>query len=86
VVSGSQEEVSHPQPSEPRRTPLSAAARAADPQDAETAEGAREREHHDQINIRASVSDLDRVVEWCERNRSSYREGFGELVKLIDKA
>jgi hypothetical protein len=36
----------------------------------------------DQINIRASVSDLDRFVEWCERNRYSYREGFGELVKL----
>ena len=40
----------------------------------------------DQINIRASVSDLDRFVEWCERNRYSYREGFGELVKLIDRA
>jgi hypothetical protein len=39
----------------------------------------------DQINIRASVSDLDRFVEWCERNRYSYREGFGALVRLIDR-
>jgi hypothetical protein len=31
-----------------------------------------------------AVSDLDCFVEWCERNRYSYREGFGELVKLID--
>jgi hypothetical protein len=54
----------------------------------EAAEGARgrEREHHDQITIRASVSDLDRFGEWCERKRSSYREGFAELVKLINRA
>ena len=51
----------------------------------ETAKGAG-RGRDDQINIRASVRDLDRFVEWCERNRYSYREGFGELVKLIDRA
>ncbi len=44
------------------------------------------REPIGQINIRASVIDLDCFVEWCERNRYSYREGFGELVKLIDRA
>jgi hypothetical protein len=38
------------------------------------------------MNIRASTSDLDRLVEWCERNRYSNRERFGELVKLIDEA
>lgn len=48
----------------------------------ETAERAG-RGRDDQINICASVSDLDYLVEWCERNRYSYREGFRELVKLI---
>ena len=38
----------------------------------------------DQINIRAFVSDLDQFVEWCERKRYSYREGFAELVRKID--
>jgi len=40
----------------------------------------------DQLNLRASIPDINRFVEWCERNRYSYREGFAELVKLIDKA
>jgi hypothetical protein len=51
----------------------------------ETAEGAREgarrSDQHPRVRER-----FDRFVEWYERNRSSYREGFGELVKLIDKA
>jgi len=41
-------------------------------------------EPSDQLNIRASISNINRFVEWCERNRYSYREGFAELVKLID--
>ena len=40
----------------------------------------------DQLNLRASIPDINRFVEWCESNRYSYREGFAELVKLIDKA
>ena len=41
-------------------------------------------EPSDQLNLRASIADINRFVEWCERNRYSYREGFGELVKRID--
>ena len=37
----------------------------------------------DQLNLRATISDINTFVEWCERNRYSYREGFGELVKGI---
>jgi hypothetical protein len=37
----------------------------------------------DQLNLRAAISDINTFVEWCERNRYSYREGFGELVKGI---
>ncbi len=37
----------------------------------------------DQINVRAAISDINRFVEWCERERFSYREGFAELVKRI---
>lgn len=40
----------------------------------------------DQINLRAEIIDINRFVEWCERERLSYREGFSRLVKLIDKA
>ena len=40
----------------------------------------------DQLNLRAAIADINAFVEWCERNRYSYREGFGELVKLIDRA
>jgi hypothetical protein len=39
----------------------------------------------DQINIRASIVDINRFVEWCEVNRYSYREGFAELTKLINR-
>jgi hypothetical protein len=39
----------------------------------------------DQINIRAGLTDINCFVEWCERNRYSYREGFAALVKLIDR-
>lgn len=37
----------------------------------------------DQINIRATIADINAFVEWCEKQRYSYREGFGELVKRI---
>ena len=40
----------------------------------------------DQLNLRAAIPDINRFVEWCERNRYSYREGFAELVKRIDQA
>lgn len=40
-------------------------------------------EPSDQLNLRASIADINRFVEWCERNRYSYREGFAELVKKI---
>ncbi len=38
----------------------------------------------DQLNLRAAIPDINRFVEWCERNRYSYREGFAELVKRLD--
>jgi hypothetical protein len=37
----------------------------------------------DQINIRASIADINAFVEWCERNRYSYREGFAELIRSL---
>ena len=37
----------------------------------------------DQLNIRASIADINAFVEWCEQNRYSYREGFAELVRTI---
>jgi hypothetical protein len=40
----------------------------------------------DQLNLRAEIPDINRFVEWCERERLSYREGFSRLVKLIDHA
>ena len=40
----------------------------------------------DQINIRAAISDLNAFVEFCERNRLTYREGFGQLVKFTAEA
>ncbi len=43
-------------------------------------------EPSDQINIRASITDINYFVEWCETNRYSYREGFAELVKRINQA
>ena len=39
----------------------------------------------DQLNLRAAIPDINRFVEWCEQNRYSYREGFAELVKRIDR-
>lgn len=42
-------------------------------------------EPSDQLNIRASIADINRFVEWCERKRYSYREGFAELVKGINR-
>lgn len=38
----------------------------------------------DQLNVRAAISDINRFVEWCERHRYSYREGFAELVRKIE--
>jgi hypothetical protein len=38
----------------------------------------------DQLNIRAAIADINRFVEWCERQRFSYREGFAELVARIE--
>ena len=37
----------------------------------------------DQLNLRATISDINAFVEWCERERLSYREGFGLLVRHI---
>src|SRR4051794_8769411 len=37
----------------------------------------------DQLNLRAEVRDINRFVEWCERERLSYREGFARLVEGI---
>lgn len=41
-------------------------------------------EPSDQINIRAAVTDINKFISWCERNRYSYREGFAQVVKLLD--
>ena len=38
----------------------------------------------DQLNVRASIADINQFVEWCERKRYSYREGFGLLVAKIE--
>ncbi|MEC5293497.1 MULTISPECIES: hypothetical protein [unclassified Aurantimonas] len=40
----------------------------------------------DQINIRAAITDLNAFIEFCERNRLSYREGFGRLIQFIGEA
>jgi hypothetical protein len=40
----------------------------------------------DQLNLRAAIADINVFVEWCERERMSYREGFGRLVAKIDQA
>ena len=37
----------------------------------------------DQLNLRAAIADINMFVEWCERERMSYREGFGRLVAKI---
>jgi hypothetical protein len=40
----------------------------------------------DQLNLRAAIADINVFVEWCERERMSYREGFGRLVAKIGQA
>ena len=40
----------------------------------------------DQLNLRAAIADINVCVEWCERERMSYREGFGRLVAKIEQA
>lgn len=35
-----------------------------------------------QFNLRAAVADVNDFVEWCGRERMSYREGFGKLMDL----
>jgi hypothetical protein len=35
-----------------------------------------------QFNLRAAVADINEFVEWCGRERLSYREGFGKLMEL----
>ncbi|MGH1587700.1 hypothetical protein ACRBEV_04265 [Methylobacterium phyllosphaerae] len=37
----------------------------------------------DQLNLRAAIADINVFVEWCERERMSYCEGFGRLVAKI---
>jgi hypothetical protein len=75
--------------------PRSASSRAADDAAAKLGFGSREplvrrrkrqpiEEPVEQINLRAAVADINVFIEWCETNRYSYREGFGELVKHID--
>lgn len=39
----------------------------------------------DQLNLRAAIADINVFVEWCERERMSYREGFGRLVAKIGR-
>lgn len=39
----------------------------------------------DQFNLRAAIADINTFVEWSERERMSYREAFGRLVRLIGK-
>ncbi len=38
------------------------------------------------FTARVSVRSANAFIEWCERERVSYREGFDRLVALIDKA
>ena len=38
------------------------------------------------FTARVSVRSANAFIEWCERERISYREGFDRLVSLIDKA
>ncbi|MCP1561927.1 UNVERIFIED_ORG: hypothetical protein M2438_005186 [Methylobacterium sp. SuP10 SLI 274] len=40
----------------------------------------------DQLNLRATITDINRFVEWCEAERMSYREGFGRLVSKIGQS
>jgi hypothetical protein len=38
------------------------------------------------FTARVSLRSGNRFIEWCERERLTYREGFDRLVALIDKA
>ncbi len=38
----------------------------------------------DQLNIRATIADINAFVDWCERERMSYREGFAILVSRVE--
>jgi hypothetical protein len=38
------------------------------------------------FTARVSVRSANVFIEWCERERMSYREGFDRLVALIDRA
>jgi hypothetical protein len=38
------------------------------------------------FTARVSVRSANAFIEWCERERLSYREGFDRLVALIDQA
>ena len=35
-----------------------------------------------QFNLRAAVADVNEFVDWCGRERMSYREGFGKLMEM----
>ncbi len=39
-----------------------------------------------QFNLRAAVEDVNEFVDWCGRERMSYREGFGKLMELKRRA
>lgn len=38
------------------------------------------------FTARVSVRSANAFIEWCERERMSYREGFDRLVAMIDRA
>jgi hypothetical protein len=38
------------------------------------------------FTARVSVRSANAFIEWCERERISYREGFDRLVGFIDRA
>ena len=46
--------------------------------------GAEEPMHS--FTARVTVRSANAFIEWCERERMSYREGFDRLVALIDRA
>ena len=37
------------------------------------------------FTARVSVRSADAFIEWCERERMSYREGFDRLIAKIDR-
>lgn len=36
----------------------------------------------EQFNLRARIEDINEFVDWCGRERLSYREGFARLMEL----